>query len=104
MSTIQPSKVYVDNNDCIVLATTESNFKPRTKHISLKYHHFHDQIKNGNLQILKVGTESYWADILTKPLGKVKFNCLGLSLNVVGTPSNLAKEISLAEPKTFSLS
>jgi hypothetical protein len=74
--TLQPSKVYEDNNACIILATTDSNFKPRTKHISLKYHHFHDQIKNGNLQILKVGTEANWADIFTKPLGKVKFTRL----------------------------
>jgi len=44
VSTIHPSRVYEDNSACIVLATTESNFKPRTKHISLKYHHFHDHL------------------------------------------------------------
>jgi hypothetical protein len=43
----------------------DTNFKPRTKHISLKYHHFHDQIANGNLQILKVDTDQNWADIFT---------------------------------------
>ncbi len=79
-STLQPSKVYEDNNACIVLATTEPNFKPRTKHISLKYHHFHDQVRNGNLQIMKVSTDSNWADIFTKPLGKVKFQRLRLLL------------------------
>jgi len=36
-SQISPSKVYEDNTACIVLATTESNFKPRTKHISLSF-------------------------------------------------------------------
>jgi len=41
---LAPLKVYEDNSACIVLATTESNFKPRTKHISLKFHHFHDNI------------------------------------------------------------
>jgi hypothetical protein len=34
-SSLQPSKIYEDNNACIVLATTATNFKPRTKHISL---------------------------------------------------------------------
>ena len=53
-SLISPSKVYEDNTACIVLATTESNFKPCTKHISLKFHHFHDYIKNSSLQILNV--------------------------------------------------
>jgi hypothetical protein len=31
--TLVPSKVYEDNSACIVLATTEATFKPRTKHI-----------------------------------------------------------------------
>ncbi len=33
--TFHPSIVYEDNNACIVLCT-ETNFKPRTKHISIK--------------------------------------------------------------------
>jgi hypothetical protein len=73
---IPASKVYEDNNACIILATTETNSKPRTKHISLKYHNFHDQIKTGSLQIVKVDTHSNWADIFTKPLGKQKFETL----------------------------
>jgi hypothetical protein len=39
---LPPSKVFEDNNACIVLATTNMQFKPRTKHISIKNHHFHD--------------------------------------------------------------
>jgi hypothetical protein len=74
--TIPTSTVYEDNNACIILATTETHFKPRTKHISLKYHHFHDQIKNGSLSIVKVDTHKNWADIFTKPLGKLKFETL----------------------------
>jgi hypothetical protein len=79
-STILPSNVYEDNTACIVLATTEPNFKSRTKHISLKYHHFHDQIKNKILQILKVDSNDNWADIFTKPLGRIKFERLRHSL------------------------
>jgi len=41
---LPPSKVFEDNTACIVLATTETQFKPRTKHISLKFHHFQDQV------------------------------------------------------------
>lgn len=54
-SLLAPSKIFEENNTCIVLATTET---PRTKHISLKFHHFHDQIKNGHLQVVKVATEN----------------------------------------------
>lgn len=73
---LQPSQEFDDNTACTVLSTTESNFKPRTKHISIKWHHFHDQVRNGNLQIIKVPSESNWADIFTKPLTKVKFQKL----------------------------
>ncbi len=61
---LPPSKIYEDNNACIVLATTATNFKPRTKHTSLKYHHFHDQVKKSTLSIVKVDTTQNWADIL----------------------------------------
>jgi len=48
-SSLLPSRIYEDNAACIVLATMMTNFKPRTKHISIKWHHFHDQIQNGTL-------------------------------------------------------
>lgn len=66
-SYIRPSQVFEDNTTCIVLATTDSHFKPRTKHISLKFHHFHNQIQNGSLQIVEVASNENWADIFTKP-------------------------------------
>ncbi len=75
-TTLLPSNIFEDNAACIVLATNESNYKPRTKHISLKYHHFHDQIQNGNLQMIKVDTHNNLADIFTKPLNKLKFQYL----------------------------
>jgi hypothetical protein len=75
-SSILPSKVYEDNTAYIVLATSDSHFKPRTKHISLKFHHFNDQVKTGVLQIVKVDSAHNWADIFTKPLGRIKFEHL----------------------------
>ena len=39
---LPPSKIFEDNNAYIVLATKDMQFKLRTKHISIKYHHFHD--------------------------------------------------------------
>jgi hypothetical protein len=75
-STISAPKVFEDNTACFVLTTTETTFKPWTKHISLKYHHFHDQIRNGLLKIVIVDTHSNWADMFTKPLGCVKYEHL----------------------------
>jgi hypothetical protein len=72
-SSLSPSRIYEDNAACIVLATTNTNFKPRTKLFSIKWHHFWDQIQNGSLTILKVATDDNITDIFTKPLVKFKF-------------------------------
>ncbi len=76
ISNLPPSKIFKDKNACIVLATTDMQFKPRTKHISIKYHHFHNQIQNGNLEIIKVNTDENIADIFMKPPSKQKFQYL----------------------------
>jgi len=73
---LPPSKIFEDNNACIVLATTKTHFKPQTKHISLKFHNFHDQVHQGYIEIIKIGTNENMADIFTKPLGRVKFQYL----------------------------
>jgi hypothetical protein len=73
---LPPSKVFEDNMACIVLATSDTHFKPRTKHISLKFHHFQDYVKNGIIHILKIGTSNNMADIFTKPLGRIKLQHL----------------------------
>jgi hypothetical protein len=75
-STLPPSKVFKDNNFCIVLATTDMQFKPHTKHISIKYHHFHHQVHDGTLEIINVGTDKIITDIFTKPLARHKFQHL----------------------------
>jgi len=73
---LTPSHIYEDNAACIVLATTTTNFKPCTKHISIKWHHFQDQIQNGNSSILKVAMDDNIAVIFTKALVKFKFEKL----------------------------
>jgi hypothetical protein len=73
---LPPSKIFEDNNTCIIIATTETQFKPRTKHISLKFHHFQDHVRNGILEIIKVDTDENLADIFTKPPGRLRFQHL----------------------------
>jgi hypothetical protein len=73
---LPPSKIFEDNNACIILATTETHFKPRTKHISLKFHHFHDQVCQGFIEVIKINTNENLADIFTKPLSRIKFQYL----------------------------
>jgi hypothetical protein len=73
--TLAATQIFEDNESCIVLAHSEGT-KIQTKHISLKWHHFKDQLKNGCIKLVKIGTHFNWADILTKPLGKQKHEAL----------------------------
>ena len=68
-------KIYEDNNACIALAQNQK-FSPRTKHIALKYHHFRNHVKNGDIQIERVDTQDQLADIFTKPLFSIIFKKL----------------------------
>lgn len=74
-SNLATTEIYEDNASCIVLAYSEGT-KARTKHISLKWHHFRDQLHNGSIKITKVDTNLKWADIMTKPLSKAKHQSL----------------------------
>jgi hypothetical protein len=77
---LPPSYVYEDNNACIALAHRDSQHRPRTKHISLKYHHLRDHISKGTINIEKVPSSTNWADIFTKPLTQVAHERLRLMM------------------------
>jgi hypothetical protein len=51
-STLETTAIYEDNASCIVLAYQEGT-KVCTKHISLKWHHFKDHIKSGDIKVAK---------------------------------------------------
>jgi hypothetical protein len=79
-SVLPPSTMYEDNASCIAIATKDNHHKPRTKHISLKYHHFKDYMKTGALNIVKVPSASNFADIFTKPLTQALHERLRLGM------------------------
>jgi hypothetical protein len=65
-------KVWEDNNGCIALAQGQK-FSPRTKHISIKYHHFRQHVNDGTISIHPIDTKEQTADIFTKPLDESLF-------------------------------
>jgi len=71
------SMVFGDNQSCLTIASTDVN-GPRTKHLSIKFHHIWDQVLNNTIQVAKVHTNDNWADIFTKPLTHTKFEWLCL--------------------------
>ena len=65
-------KVWEDNNGALSLAQNQK-FSPRTKHISIKYHHFREHVNRGTISIHPIDTKEQTADIFTKPLDESLF-------------------------------
>jgi hypothetical protein len=58
-------------------------FHDRSKHIDTRYHYIRDCVAKGVVDVSHVGIDDKLADILTKPLGRVKFVELRSRLGVV---------------------
>jgi len=62
-------------------------FHDRFKHIDIKYHFIWDMVQRIVIRLQNIRTDEQVADILTKPLGKVKFLTFRERLEVVERPS-----------------
>jgi hypothetical protein len=60
-------KAFEDNEGELEMARSPK-FRPRTKHINIKYHHFHESIETGKIEMTKIGMLDQQADIFNKPL------------------------------------
>ena len=58
-------------------------FHDRSKHINIRYHFIRDMVQRGAVRLDHIGTDEQVADILTKPLGKVKFLTFRERLGIV---------------------
>ena len=67
-------KLFKDNNSCISVAESPK-ITPRTKHMSIKYHHIRSFVKNKSINTSHIGTgaNSKIAKIFTKPLEEAFF-------------------------------
>ena len=72
--------VFEDNNSCIELVKCPK-MRPRTKHISIKYHHFRSKVKAGLITVERIDTLDQIADIFTKSLDEKQFIKLRKELN-----------------------
>ena len=77
LSPLGKSIILEDNAACIAVAKdNKTKHSPRTRHISIKWHHFRDQIEKGWLTVEKVASAQNWSDIFTKPLARIQFEKL----------------------------
>ena len=68
----KPIKIFENNSGAIAIAKF-GNLTKNSKYIEVHHHFVNESYEQGIIQILKVDTESNLADILTKALGRVKF-------------------------------
>ena len=60
-------KVFEDNSGALEMAKTHK-YRPRTKHLNVKLHHFRDYVTRGEIEILPIDSAMQQADYLTKPV------------------------------------
>ena len=58
-------------------------FHDKSKHIDIKYHYIRDMVQRGAVKLLYVATEEQIADVLTKPLARLKLEYFRERLGVL---------------------
>jgi hypothetical protein len=65
-------RVFEDNKSCIEIATNHRT-RPRTKHLSVRLHHFRSHVVQKTITIEHISTKEHLADMFTKPLPRELF-------------------------------
>jgi hypothetical protein len=79
---LRPTVIYYDNQSCIKIFENPV-FHDQSKHIEIRYHFIHDHVQRGVVELQYISTEEQVADILTKALGRGKFEFFRDKLGVV---------------------
>jgi transposase InsO family protein len=79
---MEATMILCDNQSCIKM-TENPVFHDKTKHIEIWYHYIRDMVQKGVVKLQYVGTDEQVADVLTKPLSRVKFEYFRDKLGVV---------------------
>lgn len=62
-------KIWCDNTSTIRLTETEA-YRPRTKHIDIRFHRIREHVENGDIEVKFMPTKQMVADSLTKSVSK----------------------------------
>ncbi|XP_057867289.1 secreted RxLR effector protein 161 [Cryptomeria japonica] len=86
-----PTVIHCDNQSCIKMSINPV-FHDRSKHVETHYHFIRDMVQRGAIQLKYVSTNEQVADILTKPLSKVKFVYFRDRLGIVENETPIERE------------
>ena len=73
---------HCDNQSCVTLSENPV-FHDKSKHIEIKYHYIRDMVQRGAVKLQYVATDNQIADVLMKPLARVKFEYFREKLGVL---------------------
>ena len=79
---LEATWIYCDNQSCIKLSENPV-FHDKSKHIEIKYQYIRDMVEKGAVELLYIATEEQIADVLTKPLSRLKLEYFRDKLGVV---------------------
>ncbi|KXZ47956.1 hypothetical protein GPECTOR_31g318 [Gonium pectorale] len=89
---LRPIAISLDSQGALSLAHNPIT-SARSKHIDVLHHLVRERVRLGDVQLSYCSTEAMVADVLTKPLGEIKFRRCRLALGVVALerPSYIAR-------------
>ena len=64
-------RVFEDNSGALEMAKVHK-YRPRTKHLNIRLHHFRDYVERQEISIHAIATEEQPADYLTKALNEIQ--------------------------------
>jgi hypothetical protein len=79
---MEATVILCDNQSCIKMIENPM-FHDKMKHIEIQYYYIHDMVQRGAVKLQNVGTNEQLADVLTKPMSRVKFEYFRDKLGVV---------------------
>ena len=74
--------IYYDNQSCVKLSENPM-FHDKSKHIEIKYYYIKDMVQRGGVKLQYVMMEEQIADVLMKPLARVKFEYFRENISVL---------------------
>ena len=78
-------KVMVDNQSTITLSKNTGHHNC-TKHIDTRYHFIRECVEDKRIEIVFIQTEDQLADMLTKALGRIKFQEMRGQIGIHNAP------------------
>lgn len=80
-------KIFIDNQSAIQLCRNPV-FHDRSKHIETRFHFIRDCVEDGRVAVEHIGTAEQLANILTKSLGRTRFQELRTRIGVIDIIKN----------------